>query len=136
MLLAGRQRRRKCCRSGCFSLPNSMKTISEGAGGPSQGWLHSRPEAEHEQTGMPRTRCKGLAVGTDSHLYVLIIVTSWSVLLDYVLLGRQQSRSMLPGLTLSAWCFNVLDHQTRLLKLCCSSPRPCTDTCPGLCTEP
>lgn len=41
-------------------------------------------------------------------------------------------RSMPPGLMLSTWCFHVLDHQTWLLKLCCSSPRLCTDVC----TEP
>lgn len=85
---------------------------------------------------MPHTGCKGLAVGTDSYLYVFTIVMSWSVLLDYVLLGRQQSRSMPPGLMLSARCFHILDHQTWLLKLCCSSPQPCTDACLGLCTEP
>lgn len=99
-----------------------MKTNSEGAGGHSQGQLHRRPEAEHEQAGMPYSVCQGLAVGTDSYLYVIAIVTSWSVLLDLVLLARQQFRSMPLRLMLSALCYHVLDRQTWLLKLCCSSP--------------
>jgi len=85
---------------------------------------------------MPRTGCKPLTIGTDSYFCVFTIVMSWSVLLDCVLLGRQQSRSVPPGLILSAWCFHLLDHQTWLLKLCCSNPRPCTEACVGLCTEP
>lgn len=118
-------------QSGHFSLHVSVKTISERVGGPSQG-----PEAEHEQAGMPHTVCKGLAVGTDSYLYMFTIVMRWSVKLDYVLLGRQQSRSMPLGLMLSALCYHLLDHQTWLLKLYCSSPRPCINACLGLCTEP
>lgn len=63
-----------------LSLLISMKTISEGAGGPSQGWLRRRPEAKCEQAGMPRAGCKELAAGTNSYLYGFTIVMSWSVL--------------------------------------------------------